>query len=210
MFYYAFFIALTLFTVVSHSKPATFRANQPEPCCVPNQFSALISTSAAAEVPNAETVATYGVFNFSYDLNRGLVGAKGVSYSIIDQKESNLWIIENAAENQTYIIDLNSKKCIKESSSIGLFPCIPESATYLYSSMHGFDNNQFKGDTWYVEDNNAVSFVTVSGDGNCIPVSTNTFISNPRVVNSATITNYVPKINDPSIFDIPEECKNIV
>ncbi|CAF2798175.1 unnamed protein product [Rotaria sp. Silwood2] len=210
MSYYALFIALTLFTAVSHGKPTTFRGNQPKPCCVPNQFSALISSSTVGEIPNAETVATYGVFNISYDLNRDMVAAKGIAYSVIDQKNLSLWLIENIAEKQSYTIDLDTKECVKEPVLIQAFRCIPESATYLYSSMYGYDNNQFKGDTWYVEDKDLVSFVTVSGDGNCLLVGANTFVGNPRIVNSVTISNYVPKINDPSIFDIPDECKNAV
>ncbi|CAF1306534.1 unnamed protein product [Rotaria sordida] len=198
------------FTIVSHGKPATFRDNQPKPCCVPDQFSALISGSDVIEVPNVGPVALYGAFNFSYDANRGMYGMKGRTYSVIDKTDTSVWIIGTISEKQTYAIDLNSKKCVKDSISVAPFRCIPESATYLYSSMYGFGDNQFKGDTWFIEDNNAVSFVTVSSDGNCIPLNGNNFISTPPGISTMTLANYVPKINDPSIFDIPDECKNAV
>ncbi|CAF3217190.1 unnamed protein product [Rotaria sp. Silwood2] len=76
--------------------------------------------------------------------------------------------------------------------------------------MYGYGNNPSQGDTWFVENDNEVAFVTVSGDGNCIPMNSNSFIGNPRMMNSITLSNYVPNISDPSMFDIPEECKNVV
>ncbi|CAF3377729.1 unnamed protein product, partial [Rotaria sp. Silwood2] len=197
MFYYAFFIAFILFTAVSHGKPATFRVNQPKPCCIPSQFSVLLTVSSAQEVPNAGIGASYAVFNYSSDANRRIIAMKGISYSVIDQKESNVWVIENIAEKQAYIIDGNTKKCIKNSYPVEPFRCISESATYLYSSMYGYGNSQSQGDTWYVEDNDRVSFITVSSDGNCIPMNTNSFIGNPRELNSLTMSNYVSNIKDP-------------
>lgn len=50
--------------------------------------------------------------------------------------------------------------------------------------MYGYGNGQSKGDTWYIEDNNGVTFLTVSSDGNCIPMLSDTFGRNPRKFNT--------------------------
>lgn len=76
-----------------------------------------------------------------------------------------------------------------------------------------------------------INYATVSNDGLCIPMSENVFLPNPgkkdtiylfqsfiliyilinlAVITSMTTTDYVPRIDDPSIFDIPAECHTIV
>lgn len=58
-------------------------------------------------------------------MNRGMAGMKGVSFSMSDKTKSNIWIIENLKDGQTYTIDLDSKKCYKSTISTNPFRCIP-------------------------------------------------------------------------------------
>ncbi|CAF2122693.1 unnamed protein product, partial [Rotaria magnacalcarata] len=50
----------------------------------------------------------------------------------------------------------------------------------------------------------------VSRDGLCVPLTRNNLISQPPLTNAITTTDFQPKVDDPSILDIPAECKNAV
>ena len=54
-----------------------------------------------------------------------------------------------------------------------------DSAVYLYSSNFGHGNNQFKTNTWFVEEKNHASIITVTDDELCVPVTEHNFVSNP-------------------------------
>ncbi|CAF1194769.1 unnamed protein product [Adineta steineri] len=139
-----------------------------------------------------------------------MVGMKGVSFSEPDQQKSNLWIIENSNSGQVYTIDLDSKKCYKSAMPIKPLACIPDTATYLHSSTYGYGNKQIIGDTWYVKIDNIINYATVSRDGLCVPLTAHIFLANPAVITTMTTTDFIPDIADPSIFDIPAECNDVV
>ncbi|CAF4784873.1 unnamed protein product, partial [Rotaria sp. Silwood2] len=77
-------------------------------------------------------------------------------------------------------------------------------AVYQYSSTYGYGDKQIIGDTWLITKDEAILYFTVSSDGLCIPLNGHNYSQNPATVNSTTIANFVPKILDPSAFDIPE------
>ncbi|CAF4374807.1 unnamed protein product [Rotaria magnacalcarata] len=240
MLYFTIFAAIALFATVSNSLPTKSKMNEPERCCVSNLFSAQISTSSGVKLPDGTTFNTYGYYNFSYDANRGFVGMKGVSFSVPEQQKSNLWIIENMKSGQIYTFDEDSKKCYKSINPIKSYSCIPgmkfvshqllasfllffnayitshcsafvtDSATYLHSFTYGYGDKQIIADTWLIQIDNAVNYATVSRDGLCVPLTGNNFVSEPAMINAITTTDYVPKVDDPSIFDIPAECNTVV
>ncbi|CAF5036752.1 unnamed protein product [Rotaria sp. Silwood1] len=90
------------------------------------------------------------------------------------------------------------------------FHCIPDTATYVHSFTYGYGDKKIIGDTWRIQKDEAVDYVTVSRDGRCILLTDNTFFQNPTVVDAMTTTDFVAQIDDPSIFDIPAECKNAI
>ncbi|CAF2332074.1 unnamed protein product [Rotaria sp. Silwood2] len=208
MFYYAVFVVIGLLTVGSNGKPARSMRNEPTRCCIPDKFSAQISTSNGMQLPGGKTFGTYGYYNFSYDVSRGMVGMKGVSFSVPDQQKSNLWIIENINDGQIYTIDLDSKQCYKSTMPIKPLRCIPDSATYLHSSSYGYGNKQITADTWLVKMDDIISYATFNRDGLCVPLTGHSFLAQPPLVAALTTTDFEPKVDDPSIFDIPAQCKN--
>lgn len=124
-----------------------------------------------------------------------MVGMKGVSYSIPDEKQSNLWIIENNVDGQVYTIDRDSKLCFKSKLPVKPLNCIPgksmvneneknirvdlDSATYLHSFTYGYGNKTIVGNTWLVKIDNQINYSTVSDDGLCIPLSGHVFLTDP-------------------------------
>ncbi|CAF1098787.1 unnamed protein product [Rotaria sp. Silwood1] len=167
-----------------------------------------MSISTGMILPDGKPYSSYSTYNFSYDSDRGLVALKGEATSIPDGQKSHWWIIENMKDGQTYTIDQDSKKCYKSIITLKPLYCIPETAVYQYSSMYGYGDKQIIGDTWLITKDEAIMYFTVSGDGQCIPLNGHNYSQNPATVNSTTIANFVPKVLDPSAFDIPEECKN--
>ncbi|CAF1239125.1 unnamed protein product [Rotaria sordida] len=121
-----------------------------------------------------------------------LIGMKGVSLSVPDQQKSSIWIIENMNDGQIYAIDEDAKKCYKSTMPIKPIHYIPDTATYR------------------IQNDEAVDYVTVSRDGRCILLTDSIFFQNPALVDAMTTTDFVPQIDDPSIFDIPAECKNAI
>ncbi|CAF2888280.1 unnamed protein product [Rotaria sp. Silwood2] len=210
MFCYAVFIAVTLFAIGSNGKATKSVTDEPKRCCVPKQFSSVMSTSSGVVLPDGKTLGTYGTYNFSYDSDRGMVGMQGVSFSAFDQQKSNLWIIENMKDGKIYTYDLDSKQCYKSTMPIQPLTCIPDTATYIRSVTYGYGNKQIIGDTWLVKIDQAITYSTVSRDGLCVPLTGNSFLQNPAVATAITTTDFVPKIIDPAIFNIPDACKNIV
>ncbi|CAF0759060.1 unnamed protein product [Rotaria sordida] len=211
MLYYAVFTAFAMLAIGSNGKPTISKANEPKRCCIPKQFSAQISTSHGVKLPDGTITASYAYYNISYDGNRGMVGLKGVSFSIPDQQQSNLWIIENRNDGQIYTIDQGSKQCQKSQMPIQPLSCIPgiqNTATYLHSSTYGYGDKQIIGDTWLVTNDNIVNYATVSRDDLCVPLSGHIFL--PSVLTALTTTDFTLKIDDPSIFNIPAECQNAV
>ncbi|CAF1560981.1 unnamed protein product [Rotaria magnacalcarata] len=210
MLYFAIFAGIALFATVSNGLPTKSKMNEPECCCLPDLFSSQITTSTGMKLPDGTAFNTYGYYNFSYDANRGFVGMKGVSFSVPEQQKSNVWIIENMKSGQIYTFDEDSKKCYKSINPIKSFSCIPDSATYLHSFTYGYVDKQIIADTWLIQIDNAVNYATVSRDGLCVPLTGNNFLSEPAMINAITTTDYVPKVDDPSIFDIPAECNTVV
>ncbi|CAF1411074.1 unnamed protein product [Adineta steineri] len=210
MFYYISITIIFVLTVGLNAKPTALHTNEPERCCIPKQYSSQISTGAGVKLPNGTTAGSYGYYNFSYDSYQGMVGMRGVSFTIPNQQKSNLWIIENIKTGQTFTIDEDEKKCYKSSLPIKPVNCIPDTATYLHSSTYGYGDKQIMADTWYVNIDQVINYATVSRDGLCVPLGGHVFFTDPTVVSSMTTTDFVPKINDPSIFDIPEECHNAI
>ncbi|CAF3476405.1 unnamed protein product, partial [Rotaria sp. Silwood2] len=205
MLYYVLFATVAILTTVLNGESTTSLKNEPERCCIPTQFSSQLSTSTGMVLPDGTTFTSYAYYNFSYDSNRGMVGMKGVSFSAPDQQKSNVWIIENVNDGQIYTIDEDAKKCYKSTMPIKPIHCIPDTATYVHSFTYGYGDRKIIGDTWRIQKDEAVDYVTVSRDGRCILLTDYTFFQNPVLVDSATITDFVPQIDDPSIFDIPSE-----
>ncbi|UJR10031.1 hypothetical protein I4U23_014254 [Adineta vaga] len=201
-------ITIIIFSLIIglNANPSTLHTNEPERCCVPKQFSSQISTSNGVQLPDGKTAGSYGYYNFSYDSYRGMIGMKGVSFSIPDQQKSNLWIIENMNGGQIYTIDQDTKRCYKSTMPIKPLQCIPDSATYLHTNMYGYGDKQIIGDTWLVKIDEVINYVTVSRDNFCVPLSGHVFLSNPAVITAMTTSDFLPSITDPSIFDIPPEC----
>ncbi|CAM4916826.1 unnamed protein product [Rotaria socialis] len=210
MFYFTIFAAIALFATVSNSLPTKSKMNEPERCCISSLFSAQISTSSGVKLPDGTTFSSYGYYNFSYDANRGLVGMKGVSFSVPKQEKSNLRIIENMKSGQIYTFDEDSKQCYKSINPIKSYSCIPDSAIYLHSFTYGYGDKQIIADTWLIQIDNAVNYATVSRDGLCVPLTGNNFVSEPAMINAITTTDFTPTVDDPSIFDIPAECNTAV
>lgn len=183
---------------------------EPERCCVPKQFSSVMSTSSGVVLPGGQTVGTYGIYNFSYDATRGLVAMQGISFTAFDQQKSNLWIIENMNNDTVFTFDRDTKQCYKSSLPIHPIPCIPEDAIYLQSVTYGYGSKQIIGDTWLVKIDDVFTYSTVSRDGLCVPFTGNSFLQNPAVATVVTATDFVPRIIDASIFDIPAECRSLI
>ncbi|CAF1178739.1 unnamed protein product [Rotaria sp. Silwood1] len=209
MSYYTVIAAMAILIVGLNGKPITLVANEPKRCCVPKQFSSQMSTSNGVKLPDGTTIAIYGYYNYSYDADRGMVGMKGVAFSIPDQQKSNLWIIENMNDGQIYTIDQDSKRCYKGTMPIKPLHCIPDTATYLHSFTYGYDNKQIIGDTWLVKIDQTINYATVSRDGLCVPLTGHIFLQNPAILTAVTTTDFAPNIDDPSIFDIPSECNTV-
>ncbi|CAF1428398.1 unnamed protein product [Rotaria sordida] len=179
MFYYAIFVIVALFTNGSTGTPTKSLTDEPERCCVPKQFSSVMSTSSGVVLPDGKIIATYGTYNFSYDVDRGMVGMQGVSFSIFDQQKSNLWIIESMSDGKIYTYDRDSKQCYKSTMPIHPITCIPDTATYVRSVTYGYGDKQIIGDTWLVKIDDAITYSTVSRDGLCVPLTGHSFLPNP-------------------------------
>ncbi|CAF0836998.1 unnamed protein product [Adineta steineri] len=206
MFYYAVFTTFTILIVGSNTKLIRSLTHKPKPCCLPKHHSSQMIISTSMVLPDNKLHSSYSTYNFSYDLDRGLIALKGQATSIPDGQKSNWWVIQSMKDGQTYTIDQDSKICHKSIIPQKPFYCIPETAVYQYSSMYGYGDKQITGDTWLIVEDEAMRYFTVSGDGLCIPLNGNSYSQNPTTVNSTTISNFVPKILDPSTFDIPEQC----
>ncbi|CAF3372773.1 unnamed protein product [Rotaria socialis] len=214
MSYHTILVALIIFIAGLNGKPTTTSLTheliEPERCCVSKQFSAQLSTSTAMALPDGTTYSSYAYYNYSYDADRAMVGMKGVSFMLPDLHKSNLWIIENINDGQMYVIDQDSKRCDKSPMPIKPLKCIPDTATYLHSSTFGYGDKQIIGDTWLVTVDDTVNYATVSRDGLCVPLTGHSFFQKLAMVNAATTTDFVPKVDDPSIFDIPAECHSAI
>jgi hypothetical protein len=99
-----------------------------------------------------------------------------------------------------------------------------DSATYIQSSMYGYGNKQIIGDTWLIKIDGSINYSTVSRD-DCVPLTSHIFLQQPgkllfyrsnyllfilAMVNALTTTDFVPHIDDPSVFDIPPECQHLL
>lgn len=104
-----------------------------------------------------------------------------------------------------------------------------DDAVYLQSVTYGYGNKQIIGDTWMVKIGGAYTYSTVSRDGLCVPLTGNTFLQSPgillvlifmkiylgfaylfvAVATVVTATDFINKIVDPNIFDIPTECQSL-
>ncbi|CAF1261096.1 unnamed protein product [Rotaria sp. Silwood1] len=213
MSYYTILIAIAICIVGLNGKPTTsltHELTEPERCCVPKQFSAQLSTSTAMALPEGKTYSSYAYYNYSYDSDRAMTGMKGVSFTLPDLHKSNLWIIESVNDGQMYVIDQDSRRCQKSAMPIKPIKCIPDTAIYVHSYTFGYGDKQIIGDTWLITVDDTVNYATVSRDGLCVPLAGHAFFQKLALVNAATITDFVPKIDDPSIFDIPPECKSAI
>ncbi|CAF0793730.1 unnamed protein product [Rotaria sordida] len=210
MFYKAVFVALTIFLIGSNGKPTISLNDQPERCCAPNKFSCQISTSTGMQLPYGKLYESFAYYNFSFDSDRAMVGMKGVSWTEPDQQKTNLWIIEDFNKRISYVINQDLKKCDKSPLPMEHDRCIPETATFVRSSTFGYGQKQLIGDTWRIQKDEFINYATVSRDGLCVPLAGQVFFQKPAMVSSMTTTDFVPQIDDPSIFDIPTECQSAV
>jgi len=202
-------VVLAIVTVVLSIPVSKSLSDGPERCCAPKQFSSKISLSTGMVLPDGKTYTSYAHYNFSYDESRGMIGMKGVSFNVPDQQQTNLWIIETLNDGQDYVIDLDTKQCTKSMNPVKQLNCIPETAIYIDSSTYGYGDKQIIGDTWLIQINGTIYYSTVSR-GDCIPLTANIFMQEPAMVIGMTTTNFVARVDDPSIFDIPSQCKTIV
>ena len=143
MFYYGFCLQLLVVAIVAQAFPGRSVQDEPKRCCVPQQFSSVMSTSSGVVLPGGQPEASYvsddrysiymyeiivffkGTYNFSYDTTRKLVGMQGVSYSPFDSKKSNIRIIENITDGSILTFDEDTKQCYKSSMPIHPMDCIP-------------------------------------------------------------------------------------
>ncbi len=56
-----------------------------------------------------------------------------------------------------------------------------ETATYIDSSMYGYQDKQIIGDTWRIQINGTTTYSTVSRD-DCVPLTSNHFMNEPRKI----------------------------
>ncbi|CAF1255596.1 unnamed protein product [Rotaria sordida] len=66
------------------------------------------------------------------------------------------------------------------------------------------------GDTWLIRMEDYVNYVTVSRDGRCVPLTGHYYFHNPHDVNTLIMSDFMPQINDLSIFNVPDICKTEV
>ena len=59
MLYKTIFVTVTLFIVGSNSTPTKFRSDEPMRCCMPEQFSAQVSTSIGLSLPDGKGFGGY-------------------------------------------------------------------------------------------------------------------------------------------------------
>ncbi|CAF3502501.1 unnamed protein product [Rotaria socialis] len=160
--------------------------------------------------PNGTLYISYSNYNFSYDSDREVAAMKGVVLSMQNYQKSTLWIIEDVKDWQTYTIDQDTKKCTKSKTLINAARCTLDAAVYVRSSTLIYGDKKIIVDTWLIQLEHADSFLTVIRDGLCTPLSGYTFSRNPAMVDSMTMTAFVPQVIDSTMFDMPEECKNAV
>ncbi|CAF3979178.1 unnamed protein product [Rotaria sordida] len=197
-------------TMVFHGLSIALVSGEPERCCAPKQFSSQVSTTTGMLLPSGDKYASYAYYNFSYDYDRAMIGMRGISLTFPEKRKSNLWIIENMNEGLIYTIDQDIQVCNKSPMPMKPIHCIPDDATYIHSFTYGYNDKQIIGDTWLVEIDGSANYITFSRDGLCVPLTGNLFLSNPSGVNSLTTTDFVPRIDDPSVFDIPDICRRAV
>ncbi|CAF3382049.1 unnamed protein product, partial [Rotaria sp. Silwood2] len=147
--------------------------------------------------------------NLPYDSNRGMIGMKRVPITLPGQQKLNMWTIENINDEIMYTIDQDLKTCLKSKIISKTAVCIPDTAEYFSSSIYGYGDKKIVADTWIINNNRNLNYVTISRDGLCVPLTGHIFVHTPAGVTTMTTTDFVPEINDPSVFDIPEECKKL-
>ncbi|CAF1105066.1 unnamed protein product, partial [Didymodactylos carnosus] len=125
-----------------------------------------------------------------------MVALRGVTIDG-DQKKTNIRIIEDYTKNIMYYIDLDGNVCSKQSLPLKLMHCVPDTATYIQSFMYGYGDKQIPGHTWFFKADNYVMYITVSGDGHCVPLSETVFIGGQTpMITSLTITDFTEGIKD--------------
>ncbi|CAF1214898.1 unnamed protein product [Rotaria sp. Silwood1] len=73
--------------------------------------------------------------------------------------------------------------------------------------MYGYGDKQIPGHMWLITEENFYTYMAVSGDGNCIPLTQTLYLRSPiPVIISMTITDFTPGIKDRSVFVIPDIC----
>ncbi|CAF3138215.1 unnamed protein product [Rotaria socialis] len=210
MFYYSAVVLIFVIVTGSMSNPTKLSLSEPERCCLPKQFSLQLTLTTVMTSPNGTLYISYSNYNFSYDSDREVAAMKGVVLSMQNYQKSTLWIIEDVKDWQTYTIDQDTKKCTKSKTLINAARCTLDAAVYVRSSTLIYGDKKIIVDTWLIQLEHADSFLTVIRDGLCTPLSGYTFSRNPAMVDSMTMTAFVPQVIDSTMFDMPEECKNAV
>ncbi|CAF2867528.1 unnamed protein product [Rotaria sp. Silwood2] len=209
MYYNSVFVTLLIVIASLDGKPTSLLKNEPERCCFPKQYSSKIIISVGYALPDSETYSSYSSYNVTYDADRGMIGMKGLSITLPDQQKSNMWIIENIKDEIMYTIDQDLKTCVQSKLISSTVVCIPDTAEYFGSSRYGYGDKKIVADTWIINNNRNLNYVTVSRDGLCVPLTGNIFARTPAGVSTMTTTDFAPEIDDPRVFDMPDECKKL-
>lgn len=155
----------------------------------------------------------------SYDGTRQMVSIKGVSINNLDGNENKIRIIEDLSKGITYIFDEQTKQYfVFQVNFLFSFDfefvkwfVWKETSKYLYSSAYKLTNEEILCDTWLIEINNFINYLTVSRD-NCFPLFDYTIEKSQHeriLVESLTTTNFVKKI-EKTVFDLPVQCKSLI
>ncbi|CAF0806278.1 unnamed protein product [Adineta steineri] len=150
-----------------------------------------------------------GTYSVAYDGKHGLFAMKGGSVSSKDGSNSWLWVIQSINEKKIYTINETAKTCSVSPLPVLPVVCIPELASYVYSNTSKYNGKEIMTDTWLVESQGSVTYITVTRDKLCIPVGGSVSVPDTGLSSSQTYTQFEAKIKDKTIIKVPKECSGV-
>lgn len=192
--------------------PSTIDA--PKPCCLPNQLSMDMGETVAS-VSQGHPALTQLAGWTAIDYPKKKLATLEMGYS--EGQPFNLSVIADYEEGVMYTIDNSARKCTKSKvpPTAMSAQCIPDDAQYMGTVKFGM-GTVLSGDNWAVKIKDEQSkvditaFITVTSDS-CVPINEGITehlgASDLDVFVGASFYNIKDKI-DPSVFNVPDICKN--
>ncbi|XP_063414213.1 uncharacterized protein LOC134696393 [Mytilus trossulus] len=172
-------------------------------CCGPAQWEGYEGVHAGAQV-NGTGGEGRGLLNISVDANINKVVVRG--YSMWNGQQVKQHILNDYSAGKKYTV--YGGKCVTADlppyPAPGKLNCVPSDAKLVLSTYYGIGDNKYEIDVYeFMVEGKKMEFSVTKGS--CVPVGEQQQLTNGFA--DVGFIGLTEGIKDPSVFNIPSECK---